>query len=179
MSLALLAAASALATGCVERRITIYSNPDGALVQLNDVEIGRTPITVPFTWYGDYDIVLRYEREVETPDGPVRKVFYKHTHERTHAPPHQWIGVDLFTELLPAKFEDHKTWAFVLDPLPELSDEEVVDRAKELKTHLDKPVEFTKEKKKGNTLIPPATPASAPATPPAPGPATTQASKPK
>ena len=42
--------------GCVERKLVIGSSPEGALLQVNDVEIGRTPVTVPFKWYGDYDL---------------------------------------------------------------------------------------------------------------------------
>jgi hypothetical protein len=39
----------------------ITSEPAGALVYLNDQEVGRTPLEVPFTWYGTYDV--RLERE--------------------------------------------------------------------------------------------------------------------
>ncbi len=47
--------------GCVERTITITSDPPYALVWLNDEEIGRTPVTVPFTFYGKYDVRLIHE----------------------------------------------------------------------------------------------------------------------
>src|SRR6202000_2421377 len=66
--LALLVASLCLFSGCVERKITIGSAPAGAIVTLNDEEVGRTPVTVPFTWYGDYDIVLRLEKNVGTAD---------------------------------------------------------------------------------------------------------------
>jgi hypothetical protein len=49
--------------GCVERTISITSEPRGALVYLNDEEVGRTPVSVPFTYYGVYDV--RLEREPE------------------------------------------------------------------------------------------------------------------
>jgi hypothetical protein len=47
------------ALGCVERTVTMTSEPSGALVHLNDREVGRTPVTVPFTHYGTYDVRLR------------------------------------------------------------------------------------------------------------------------
>lgn len=47
--------------GCVERTITITSEPSGALVHLNDEEVGRTPLTVPFTFYGVYDVRLEMD----------------------------------------------------------------------------------------------------------------------
>jgi hypothetical protein len=49
------------ASGCVERELTVTSEPPGAIVYIGDREVGRTPITTPFTWYGDYDIILRRE----------------------------------------------------------------------------------------------------------------------
>ena len=45
-----------LCTGCVRRTISIVSNPPGALVWLNDREVGRTPIEVEFLYYGTYDV---------------------------------------------------------------------------------------------------------------------------
>ena len=47
--------------GCVQRMIKITSDPPGALVRLNDEEVGRTPVTVPFTFYGVYDVRLHRE----------------------------------------------------------------------------------------------------------------------
>lgn len=54
-------AACSLLSGCVERLITVKSNPSGAIVFLNDEEIGRTPATVPFRFYGVYDVRLELE----------------------------------------------------------------------------------------------------------------------
>jgi len=48
-------------SGCVERRLKITSDPPGALVYLADEEVGRTPLTVPFTWYGDYEVIVRLD----------------------------------------------------------------------------------------------------------------------
>src|SRR3990172_12037515 len=47
-----------LLAGCVERRLTINTDPQGAKVVLNDQEIGTSPVTVPFHWYGDYWVRL-------------------------------------------------------------------------------------------------------------------------
>ncbi|MEM1165400.1 MAG: PEGA domain-containing protein [Planctomycetota bacterium] len=46
-------------TGCQHtRRIRVTSEPTGALVHLNDVEVGRTPLEVDFTYFGTYDVRL-------------------------------------------------------------------------------------------------------------------------
>src|SRR4051812_4161464 len=50
-----------LAGGCVERELVVESAPDGALVYMNDQEVGRTPIRRDFQWYGTYDVVVRKE----------------------------------------------------------------------------------------------------------------------
>ena len=44
--------------GCVKRTISISSTPSGALVWVNDREVGRTPVTIDFIYYGEYDIRL-------------------------------------------------------------------------------------------------------------------------
>jgi hypothetical protein len=45
-------------TGCVERRYTIRTNPPGALAYVNGEEIGTTPVSRSFTYYGDREITL-------------------------------------------------------------------------------------------------------------------------
>jgi hypothetical protein len=126
-------------TGCVERKIVIGSNPPGALVTLNDVEVGRTPVKVPFTWYGDYDIRLRYEQNVGTPERPVIKRYYLHTHKKTNTPWFDWLGVDLFTELAPAEFKDEQVWAFDIPEVVEPTDEELIQRARDMQQQLQGP----------------------------------------
>lgn len=55
LACALLALASA---GCVQRRITIRSNPPGALVYVDKYEIGKTPCSVEYIYYGTREIKL-------------------------------------------------------------------------------------------------------------------------
>jgi hypothetical protein len=131
---AVLAAGSA---GCVERRLTIGSAPEGALVYLNDKEIGRTPITVPITWDGDYDIRFRYEKDVGTPEKPKIEHYYLHTHQKTEVP---WFSIpplDLFAELWPAQFKDEQVWAFAVPQVPEEPADAVIKRAEKLKAELE------------------------------------------
>src|SRR5436190_9742910 len=84
------------AGGCgVEREMTIESDPPGALVYLNDTEVGRTPLKKDFTWYGKYDVVLRK-------DG------YEPLQAKTdvNAPWWQWVPFDFFAELSPVRLTD-------------------------------------------------------------------------
>ncbi len=48
-------------SGCVERKLTINTAPPGAMVVLNDEEIGTSPVTVSFEWYGDYNVRVSKE----------------------------------------------------------------------------------------------------------------------
>jgi len=125
-------------TGCVERRITIGSEPMGAVVMMNDVEVGRTPVTVPFTWYGDYDLRFRNEVNVGTPEKPVIKRYYLHTHKKTTTPWFEFIPMDLVAELLPVPFKDEQVWAFPIPEVVEPTDPELIDRARELRGDVER-----------------------------------------
>lgn len=125
--------------GCVERKIVIGSDPSGALVTLNGVEVGRTPVTVPFIWYGDYDIVLRHEKNVGTPEKPEVKRFYLHTHKKTVTPWFETLGVDLFAELWPGELKDEQVWAFAVPEVEQVPDAELIERARQMKEQLEGP----------------------------------------
>lgn len=93
-----------LSLGCVERRLLISSEPAGALVYLNDQEVGRTPLEVPFTWYGTYDV--RLERE------GYRTLQTQRVAER---PWWETPGPDLFAEAIPDKRVEI-AWHLELEP---------------------------------------------------------------
>lgn len=145
---ALLLGCVSVVPGCVERKITFGSAPAGAIVTLNDEEVGRTPCSVPFLWYGDYDVKLRLAKNVGTEESPEIKHYYLHTHQRAHAPWFQWLGVDLVTELLPVKFKDEKYWAFTIPEVKEPAEGDLIERARATKKMLDEP-EPLRNKKKG------------------------------
>ncbi|MCC7292296.1 MAG: PEGA domain-containing protein [Phycisphaerales bacterium] len=110
--------------GCVRRTMTITTEPQGALVYLNDQEVGRSNVTVDFTWYGDYDVVLRKEGCKTLA-----------THWKLDAPWHQHAPFDFFTEILwPGKIVDARAQHFVLEPeeLPTAPD--LQSRAFEMRT---------------------------------------------
>jgi len=110
--------------GCVERTARIQTDPPGALVVVNDEEVGVSPVTFHFLWYGDYDIILR-------------KAGYKtlKTHYRLAPPWYQYPPFDLVAEtLVPTMIRDqHVLPTFVLEPADEPATAEVVQRAVELR----------------------------------------------
>lgn len=45
-------------SGCVSRRLTIRSDPPGALVEVDGKRIGVTPVSMDFTYYGTREFTL-------------------------------------------------------------------------------------------------------------------------
>jgi hypothetical protein len=122
--------------GCVERTITVTSEPPGAIVWLNDVEIGRTPVSTTFTFYGTYDVRLRLEGYEPIADS-----------RTANAPVYDFPGLDLVSEAVPAKITSNIKWNFVLKPLPEPAegadrdalDQQLVERARDLRRQVPPP----------------------------------------
>lgn len=126
--------------GCIQRSIRVTSDPPGAVVWLNDTEIGRTPTEAEFTFYGDYDVRLEL-------DG------YSPVHEmrRTVAPFHEYPGPDLIAEVLPHKFETVFEWHFDLEQIPERTqspeqlEADLIERARQLRSQTELGKEATKD----------------------------------
>ena len=119
----LLLLGAALAGGCLEQKLKVTSEPAGALVIISDKEVGRTPLTIDFTWYGDYEIILRYpEKGFETIK----------THEDISP---RWWGyppIDLFASIMPWKVSDKRYLHYKLTKLAPVSDEMLIKRAEQM-----------------------------------------------
>jgi hypothetical protein len=127
---AMLLALAAL-TGCVERRLVITSDPAGAAVFVNDVELGRTPVAASFTYHGLMDV-----RVIKDGYEPLR------TRARASAPLYEYPPVDLAAEALPFEFENTVRWHFTLTPAFETThdsmelEQGVIHRAADLRSAL-------------------------------------------
>ncbi len=121
----LLAVALATLTGCVERTMKITTRPPGAVVIVNDEEVGISPVTFAFTWYGDYDLMFRKEGYQTLK-----------THHRITAPWWQWPVFDLITEtMIVGTIRDrHDLPPFELQEAVTPPIEDVVNRAVELRS---------------------------------------------
>ncbi len=129
----LVSTATFLLVGCgVQRTITVTSEPAGALVYLNDQEVGRTPVDVPFLFYGTYDV--RLDKEGYRP---------LWTSANAKAPWWETIGPDLVAEAVGA--ESKIAWHFTLEPLPTEDGvvtadvDALVARAEQLRSQLGAP----------------------------------------
>jgi hypothetical protein len=113
-------------TGCygqVQRTITIDSEPEGARCWLNDNEVGTTPVTVPFTWYGTYSVRLEhpgYEPLIAEAD--------------VNAPMFQWVGPDLLYEtVIPGIHHDTHAFRYALHEAEPTEPSALRERAESLR----------------------------------------------
>ena len=121
--LAILICVLALSLGCVERRLVITSDPPGALVFLNDQDAGRTPLEVPFTWYGVYDVRLELEGYQTL-----------HTQQIAERPWWEAPGPDLFAEASDERVE--VSWHLEMTPdvpADEVDPDRVLNFARQLR----------------------------------------------
>jgi len=111
--------------GCVERFIEVKSEPPGAVVTLDDVRIGVTPVEIPYVWYG---------KRLLTVDLPG----YVRVREILVLDPPWWqiIPMDFITDVLvPFTLTDRVEYAYALEKA-EVSQgevEAVLKRAAELR----------------------------------------------
>ena len=112
----------------MERTLNVRSDPPNALVYLNDQEVGRTPFSKHFLWYGTYDVQVRKDGyETIRSTSPVI------------APWWQWVPFDFVAELMPVKFHDDHALSYSLAPLQaaQVDPHAIVDRATDLRDQLE------------------------------------------
>lgn len=111
-------------TGCVHRRFTVYSNPPGALVRVDGKDIGYTPASVDFTWYGTREIQLLkdgYETHTELVSIP--------------APWYQKFPLDFFSDnFLGTHASDHRQFSFQMQPKRTDISSDVIQRGRSLRS---------------------------------------------
>ena len=126
---ALVLAMALSAGGCLERTVTITSDPAGALVTLNDQQIGRTPVETGFKYFGVYDVRLEL-------DGYEPIV----TEHEAVAPIWEYPGIDLLAIAAPWRVKTALKWHYDLEPVPqagaeaaEAEESALIDRARSMR----------------------------------------------
>jgi hypothetical protein len=109
--------------GCVERRMTVRTNPPGALVYVDDYEIGATPVSTDFTYYGTRKIrIVKDGYETLTVMQPISTPWYEY-------PP-----IDFFTEnLVLGKIRDQRILDYQLKPQMIVPTDQLLSRAEGLR----------------------------------------------
>ncbi|WP_010584402.1 PEGA domain-containing protein [Schlesneria paludicola] len=115
---------STSATGCVSRRMTFVSNPPGAMVLLEGREIGYSPASADFLYYGTRQVTMikdGYETKTELVTVP--------------APWYQWPVIEFFADnFSPRRVTDRRVFSFDLAPKKIVPDEELRARARQLRS---------------------------------------------
>ncbi|HUV38943.1 MAG TPA: PEGA domain-containing protein [Planctomycetota bacterium] len=120
VSVVLLAAA-----GCVERKLIITSDPPGARVYVDDEEVGQTPVSTRFDFYGGRTFVLKKDGYRDTMEvRKVRKPFY--------AQP----VLDIITDLGPIPIKDHQSFHFKMEPMQPVDADALIERAREMRSRV-------------------------------------------
>ncbi len=111
------------ASGCVERRYTIRSDPPGALAIVNGEEIGTTPVSHSYTYYGARNI--RLQREGYKTQDIV---------EDMKAPWYDNVATEFFTEnLVPFTIRDEREYVYKMEPVEPENPAELMNRADNLR----------------------------------------------
>ncbi|UYV11860.1 MAG: PEGA domain-containing protein [Phycisphaera sp.] len=108
--------------GCTSRTIVVTSEPPGALVTLNGVEVGATPLEVGFRYYGQYDLRLRKDGYQPLAAAPW-----------ANAPWYEYPPIDFI--ILPLPIETRIRWHYDLEAVSVEQDaaEALIERGEEMR----------------------------------------------
>lgn len=111
------------ASGCVRRRLNVRTNPPGALVYVDNQQIGTTPCSVDFTYYGTREIrLVKPGYETLTVNQPIPMPWYQ-------IPPLDFVSENL----VPTKIRDNRTVSYNLAPQLIVPTQQILDRANQLR----------------------------------------------
>ena len=90
----------------MSRRITVLTQPPGALVEMNGKPLGTSPVSTNFTYYGDNEF------KVSKPGYETAVVL-----QPTRAPWYQIPPLDFISDnFLPFRVRDHREYSYTLSP---------------------------------------------------------------
>ena len=118
-----LIAITLMMTGCVQRRLMVRSQPEGAFLTIDNQPIGYTPVSVPFTYYGTREVQLEK-------DG------YKtiKVQERVKPPWYEYFPINFFAEnFSPREIRDQRLLDFTMSPQEQVNQNFLYDRASQLR----------------------------------------------
>lgn len=126
--LVLLGLITVLSTGCVQRRMLIRSQPEGAFVSVDRQGIGHSPVSVPFTYYGTREIQLEK-------DG-----FKTVRVEQDIRPPwYAMFPLSLISENFAGReIRDERVMDFSMEPKQSIDQSQLLDRANDLRGNIQR-----------------------------------------
>jgi PEGA domain len=120
----LLFACAGLLSGCVERRYTVRTDPPGATVIVNGEEIGPTPASRNYQYYGQREITMILDGyETRTVIEPMNAPWWDN------------YVTEFFTEnLLPVTLRDEREFTYKMMPAVTPPEGDLRDRAEALRS---------------------------------------------
>ncbi len=117
-----------LLTGCVQRRLVVRSQPEGAFVTIDNQPIGYTPLKVPFTYYGTRDIQL------EKDGFKTVKV-----RERIRAPWYEKIPLSFISDNFAGReIRDERLLDFEMEPRTQVQENLLLERANDMRGNIER-----------------------------------------
>lgn len=111
------------ANGCVSRRITVRSNPPGALVMLEGKKVGYTPVSFDVNYYATRELTLvKPGYEMLTVMQKMRPPWYQ-------VPPLDFVS----DNFLPYKLTNRQEYSYSLNPELVHPTQEVLERGRQLR----------------------------------------------
>ena len=114
-------------TGCVQRRMIIRSQPEGAFVSIDNQPIGYTPLSVPYTYSGTRNIRLEKDgfKLVEV-EQRIRPQWY------------DTFPVSFVTNnFWPREIRDERVFDFQLEPKEQANEGLLLERANQLRGNVN------------------------------------------
>ena len=107
----------------MQRRLTIRSNPPGALVYVDDYQVGTTPVSTDFVYYGNRKVrLVKSGYETLTVIQPIP------------APWYEYPVIDFFAEnLIPGEIRDERVVEYQLQPQVIVPSQQLLGRAENLR----------------------------------------------
>jgi hypothetical protein len=100
--------------GCVERSLSIRTSPPGATVFVDGIDVGKSPVTIPFDHYGTWDVVVRMEENEKRGE---RSLAPQRRQVHLSPPWYQRFPIDfVFDVLWPGNIQVSFEESFVLEP---------------------------------------------------------------
>jgi PEGA domain-containing protein len=123
-ALFLLSGTIAVLSGCVERRYTIRTDPPGATVIVNGEEIGPSPTSKSFVYYGDRKITMVLDGyQTKTLIQPIKAPWWDN------------YITEFFTEnIVPVSLRDEREYMYKLELAQTPPQGELRDRAESLRS---------------------------------------------
>jgi PEGA domain len=121
-----------LAAGCVERRFVVTTDPPGAKVLSNNLDLGIAPVDDHFIWHGKYHFtMIKDGYETLQVDQDISPKWY------------EYPGIDFISEnIWPFKILDVRRFHYAMQPLATPNVKDVLDKAQQAQN-------------KGKSIVPP------------------------